>query len=88
MATKRYMRDGLVIRRLAPNATPPQSGRPRISRPISALNRDGLVRALLAEIAIGNSMTKLYATLLAREILNSDPKLARKYRGQLEAAQD
>jgi hypothetical protein len=44
------------------------------------------VQALLAEIASGNSITKLYALLLAQEIITHDPKLARKYRHQLDEA--
>jgi hypothetical protein len=101
MATKRKIKDDdddWVVRKLSPDAPRLRAlrakrlrgARPRISRPVtvSPFNRNELVQALLAEIELGNSMTKLYATMLAREILNSDPKLARKYRGQLEAAQE
>jgi hypothetical protein len=87
MATKRTIKDDdgddCVIRRLSPNA-PRLKSRPRLS----AFNREDLVRNLLAEIASGNSMTKLYAALLVQEIISHDPKLARKYRRQLEASQE
>jgi len=76
---------GWVRRRLA-RPLPPKRRR-RSPRP-RLLNRTALMSALLAEIASGNSVTRLYALLLAREILAHDPQLAHQYRHQLEAVQE
>jgi hypothetical protein len=70
-----------------PASYPPSrsSSRPRL---IHRASRESLMQALLAEISRGNSLTKLYALMLAQEILAHDPKLARQYRHQLEAVQE
>jgi hypothetical protein len=91
MSLKRITKGGLVMRRLSPNAKPlPGTGPRRLapSRPRLPPDHDALVNTLLAEIATGNSLMRLYASLLAHEILTHNPKLARKYRRSLEALQE
>jgi hypothetical protein len=42
-----------------------------------------LLRAVLEEMRLGTGLTKLYAGLLAREMVKHDPKLAKRYRYHL-----
>jgi hypothetical protein len=65
----------------------PQPRRPRLTHRVRD-QRNTLVPVLLAEITRGNSMIKLYARLLAQELIADDPELARKYRHLLDAAQE
>jgi hypothetical protein len=57
--------------------------RPRLSHPPSKRFRDTLMRGLLKEIEVGSGVTKLYATLLAKELLAA-PAIDRRYRDELE----
>src|SRR5262245_25268471 len=56
--------------------------RPRLSPPPSKRFRDTLMRGLLKEIEVGSGVTRLYASLLARELLAA-PAIARRYRDEL-----
>jgi hypothetical protein len=85
MVEKRITIQGSWVTKRLVRPLPPS--RPRLIRPITPRDRDLLMQALLAEIARGNSLTKLYALLLAQEIITHDPELARKYRYQLDAMQ-
>jgi hypothetical protein len=84
MVLKRVTQTGWVTKRVA---QPPTPVRPRLTHRVR-LARETVIQTLLAEIASGNSMIKLYARLLAQEILTHDPELARKYRHQLEALEE
>jgi len=84
MPLKRITQAGWVTKRLV-RPLPPS--RPR-QIPAGSGDRNTLIQSLLAEIAGGNSMIKLYARLLAQEILSHDPELARKYRRQLDAVEE
>jgi hypothetical protein len=83
----RNTQTGWVTHRIHnPGNTPlGDNDRPRIKRPTlhHSRNRYQLMQALLEEIEEGNSLTKLYATLLAKTMLESDPKLESKYRQRL-----
>jgi hypothetical protein len=81
MVVKRINQEGWVTKRLV-HPLPPLRPQP------PSRDRDTLVQALLAEIASGDSVIKLYAFMLAQEIITHDPKLARKYRRQLDALQE
>jgi hypothetical protein len=89
MVVKRISHAGWVRKRLVrplPPVRPPT--RPRLIRSGSPEDRDTLMQALLAEIARGHSVTKLYSLLLVQEIITHDPELASKYRHQLETVQE
>jgi hypothetical protein len=56
--------------------------RPRLSPPPSKRFRLELMRGLLKEIEVGSGITRLYASLLAKELLAA-PALDRRYRDEL-----
>lgn len=47
------------------------------------ISKSVLLRAVLEEMRLGTSLSKLYAGLLARELIAHDPKLAKRYRYHL-----
>jgi hypothetical protein len=52
---------------------------------VCSVSRRSLVRGCCEEIKHGNSVVKLYASLLARALLDADPKLRSEFEPGIEA---
>src|SRR5262245_48066147 len=73
-----------------PSAAPPAGRRKDQEKPFRAsrgwanhANRRGLLTFLTTEFTQGNTLSKLYVTLLARTVIAQDPKLVRDCRAEL-----